>query len=99
MYVNLGAYYLFGIPVAATLCFWLDLRGKGLWIGIQVGSFLQAALYSVITGCTNWEEKVNSKEKGKTFCDLKKDCIDVEYLNLEFPVCDFFFTNLCDFFS
>lgn len=57
VYVNLGAYYLVGIPVAATLCFWLDLRGRGLWIGIQVGSFLQAFLYSVITSCTNWEEK------------------------------------------
>ncbi|CAL8995062.1 unnamed protein product [Prunus brigantina] len=57
VYVNLGAYYLVGMPVAATLCFWLDLRGRGLWIGIQVGSFLQAFLYSVITSCTNWEEK------------------------------------------
>ncbi|KAH9603759.1 hypothetical protein KSS87_019577 [Heliosperma pusillum] len=28
-YVNLGAYYLFGIPVAATLGFWLQMRGRG----------------------------------------------------------------------
>lgn len=58
MYVNLGAYYLVGIPVAATLSFWFDFRGKGLWIGILVGSFLQTVLYSVITSCVNWEEKV-----------------------------------------
>lgn len=51
MYVNLGAYYLVGIPVAATLSFWFDFRGKGLWIGILVGSFLQTVLYSVITSC------------------------------------------------
>lgn len=57
MYVNLGAYYLVGIPVAATLSFWFDFRGKGLWIGILVGSFLQTVLYSVITSCVNWEEK------------------------------------------
>ncbi|OMO59742.1 Multi antimicrobial extrusion protein [Corchorus olitorius] len=34
-YVNLGAFYLCGIPVAATLAFWFQLRGMGLWIGIQ----------------------------------------------------------------
>ncbi|KAA3458410.1 protein DETOXIFICATION 8-like [Gossypium australe] len=42
-YVNLGAYYLVGIPVAALLCFSLHLRGKGLWIGILTGSSLQLA--------------------------------------------------------
>ncbi|GMN38679.1 hypothetical protein TIFTF001_007917 [Ficus carica] len=36
-FVNLGAYYFFGLPVAAALSFWLDLRGKGLWIGILSG--------------------------------------------------------------
>ncbi|XP_015895584.3 protein DETOXIFICATION 14-like [Ziziphus jujuba] len=56
-YVNLGAYYLFGIPIAAILGFWFDLRGKGLWIGLQAGSFLQAFMLCVITSCTNWEKK------------------------------------------
>ncbi|THF93954.1 hypothetical protein TEA_006511 [Camellia sinensis var. sinensis] len=37
-YVNLGAFYLVGIPIAAILGFWVQLRGKGLWIGIQVGN-------------------------------------------------------------
>ncbi|XP_058194557.1 protein DETOXIFICATION 12-like isoform X5 [Rhododendron vialii] len=37
-YVNLGAFYLVGIPMAATLAFWVQLRGKGLWIGIQAGN-------------------------------------------------------------
>ncbi|KAJ4973723.1 hypothetical protein NE237_006897 [Protea cynaroides] len=35
-YANLGAYYLVGIPTAILLAFHLNLRGKGLWIGILV---------------------------------------------------------------
>ncbi|KAI9169320.1 hypothetical protein LWI28_010668 [Acer negundo] len=57
-YVNLGAYYLCGIPVAVVLGFWFQLRGQGLWIGIQAGAFLQTVLLLVITSCTNWEKKV-----------------------------------------
>ncbi|KAL5070444.1 hypothetical protein RYX36_021331 [Vicia faba] len=56
VYVNLGAFYLCGIPVAAALAFWVQLGGKGLWIGIQVGSFVQCVLISIITSCINWEQ-------------------------------------------
>ncbi|PSR87771.1 Protein DETOXIFICATION like [Actinidia chinensis var. chinensis] len=56
-YVNLGAFYLFGIPIAAILAFLLQLRGKGLWIGIQAGAILQTIMLSIITGCTNWEKQ------------------------------------------
>ncbi|KAM6589022.1 hypothetical protein CsatA_011627 [Cannabis sativa] len=62
-FVNLGAYYLVGIPVAAALGFWFDLRGKGLWIGTVVGSFLQAFLLSLIAVCTNWDEKAKMARK------------------------------------
>ncbi|KAH1131076.1 hypothetical protein J1N35_002454 [Gossypium stocksii] len=57
-YVNLGAYYLVGIPVAALLCFSLHLRGKGLWIGILTGSSLQLVLLALVTGFTNWQKQV-----------------------------------------
>ncbi|EYU26990.1 hypothetical protein MIMGU_mgv1a008759mg [Erythranthe guttata] len=57
-YVNLGAFYLFGIPIAASLGFWLNLRGKGLWIGILCGATLQMIMLSIITSCTNWEKQV-----------------------------------------
>ncbi|KAF1878451.1 hypothetical protein Lal_00047120 [Lupinus albus] len=56
VYVNLGAFYLLGIPAAATLAFWFKLRGKGLWIGIQVGSVVQTLLLSIITSRINWEK-------------------------------------------
>nr|KJB31509.1 hypothetical protein B456_005G194400 [Gossypium raimondii] len=57
-YVNLAAFYLVGIPVAATLAFWLHLRGIGLWIGIQFGAFTQTILLAIVTSCINWEKQV-----------------------------------------
>ncbi|XP_022759955.1 protein DETOXIFICATION 14-like [Durio zibethinus] len=63
-YVNLGAYYLVGIPVAAALCFALNLRGKGLWIGILSGSTVQASLLAIITAFTNWRKQAsNARER------------------------------------
>ncbi|KAJ6726298.1 PROTEIN DETOXIFICATION [Salix purpurea] len=56
-YINLGAFHLCGIPVAALLGFWLNLKGMGLWIGIQIGVFTQTALLSIVTSCTNWEKQ------------------------------------------
>ncbi|KAI3410700.1 uncharacterized protein J3R85_018550 [Psidium guajava] len=65
-YVNLGAFYLCGIPVAATLAFWVGLRGVGLWIGIQVGAMVQTSLLSIVTCCTNWEKQA-SKARERLF--------------------------------
>ncbi|KAI9387066.1 hypothetical protein POPTR_010G116900v4 [Populus trichocarpa] len=56
-YINLGAFYLCGIPAAALLAFWLNLGGMGLWIGIQTGAFTQTILLSIVTSCTNWEKQ------------------------------------------
>ncbi|KAI3765880.1 hypothetical protein L2E82_15926 [Cichorium intybus] len=55
--VNLGAYYLVGLPCAITLTFLYNLGGKGLWMGIICGSGVQAALLLVITARTNWEQE------------------------------------------
>lgn len=65
-FINLGAFYLCGIPVAATLAFWLQLRGRGLWIGIQTGALLQTTLLCVMTGFTNWE-KLATKARQRIF--------------------------------
>ncbi|KDP34994.1 hypothetical protein JCGZ_09282 [Jatropha curcas] len=65
-YINLGAFYLCGIPVASVLGFWLKLRGKGLWIGIQVGAFTQTLLLSIVTSCINWEKQA-SKARERIF--------------------------------
>ncbi|KAL8476673.1 hypothetical protein ACS0TY_029098 [Phlomoides rotata] len=56
-YVNLGSYYLVGIPVALLLGFVLDLKGKGLWSGLVAGATVQSLSLSLITGLTNWEKQ------------------------------------------
>ncbi|KAF3447413.1 hypothetical protein FNV43_RR12599 [Rhamnella rubrinervis] len=65
-YINLGAYYLVGTPVGAVLAFVLQLRGKGLWIGLVVGSTVQAALFGLKTSLTNWQTQA-SKARERIF--------------------------------
>ncbi|KAK9013124.1 hypothetical protein V6N11_041145 [Hibiscus sabdariffa] len=63
-YVNLGAYYLVGIPVAALLCFVANLRGKGLWTGIVCGTTVQALVLALVTAFTNWQKQAsNARER------------------------------------
>ncbi|KAI3976599.1 hypothetical protein MKX01_008457 [Papaver californicum] len=58
-YVNLGAFYLAGIPVAVLLGFRLHYGGRGLWIGILTGSSIQTAMLAFITCRTDWEYQVS----------------------------------------
>ncbi|XP_030499344.2 protein DETOXIFICATION 12-like [Cannabis sativa] len=74
-FINLGAFYLCGIPIGVILGFWANLRGKGLWIGIQIGSFVQIILLSFVTGCTNWEKQA-SMAKERLFGDTSKNGLE-----------------------
>ncbi|XAR51501.1 hypothetical protein NMG60_11006146 [Bertholletia excelsa] len=62
-YVNLGAFYLVGVPVAVVLGFVLHLKAKGLWIGIVVGSVVQSTILSVITGFSDWQKQATRAEE------------------------------------
>ena len=62
-YVNLAAYYLFGIPTAVVLGFRFKMRGSGLWIGITVWSSVQAVLLSLIITVTNWKQQVSESRQ------------------------------------
>ncbi|KDP43815.1 hypothetical protein JCGZ_23023 [Jatropha curcas] len=56
-FVNLGSYYIVGIPTAVVLAFVCHIGGKGLWIGITVAMFVQATSFAIITLCTDWEKQ------------------------------------------
>ncbi|CAN1794794.1 Protein DETOXIFICATION 16 [Linum perenne] len=63
--VNLGAYYLLGVPCSIVLAFVYHWGGKrvdrflqGLWTGITLALFSQAVFMTVLTVNTNWEKEV-----------------------------------------
>ncbi|XP_022150573.1 protein DETOXIFICATION 12-like isoform X2 [Momordica charantia] len=63
-YINLGAFYLCGNPAAVALGFWANLKGRGLWIGIQIGAFVQMLLLLIVTSRINWKEQAaESRER------------------------------------
>ncbi|KAL8549892.1 hypothetical protein ACS0TY_008653 [Phlomoides rotata] len=57
-YVNLGAYYIVGIPVALLLGFVVHLKGEGLWSGLVAGATAQAIMLGIIAIRTDWEKQV-----------------------------------------
>lgn len=57
-YVNLGAFYIFGIPIGIALAFLTPLRGEGFWIGSLIGAMIQTTLLAIITFSTDWEKQV-----------------------------------------
>ncbi|GAU32755.1 hypothetical protein TSUD_323230 [Trifolium subterraneum] len=56
-YVNLGAYYLVGAPIAFLLGFSLKLNAKGLWMGTLTGSVLNVIILAVVTMLTDWQKE------------------------------------------
>nr|CAB3470481.1 unnamed protein product [Digitaria exilis] len=55
--INLGAYYIVGIPSAYLIAFVLRVGGMGLWLGIICGLFVQVLLLMIVTLCTNWDNE------------------------------------------
>ncbi|KAK2367994.1 protein DETOXIFICATION [Trifolium repens] len=56
-YINLGSYYLVGIPAAVVLAFVLDIGGKGLWLGIICALIVQVFCLTIVTIRTDWEKE------------------------------------------
>ncbi|KAL6909818.1 hypothetical protein ACP4OV_001477 [Aristida adscensionis] len=64
--INLGAYYIVGIPAAYLIAFVLRVGGMGLWFGIICGLMVQVLLLMIITICTNWDKEA-AKAKDRVF--------------------------------
>ncbi|XP_030487796.2 protein DETOXIFICATION 40 [Cannabis sativa] len=69
-YVNVGCYYIIGIPLGALLGFTFNLGAKGIWTGMICGTLIQTIILLWVTFRTDWNKEV---EKAKTRLDKWSD--------------------------
>ncbi|KAI3704890.1 hypothetical protein L1987_75119 [Smallanthus sonchifolius] len=61
--INLGCFYLVGMPVAVVLGFFMGFDFKGLWLGMLAAQMSCAVTMLLVLGRTDWEfEAVRAKE-------------------------------------
>ncbi|CAL5047682.1 unnamed protein product [Urochloa decumbens] len=70
--INLGAYYIVGIPSAYLIAFVLHVGGMGLWLGIICGLMVQVLLLMMVTLCTNWDNEA-AKAKDRVYSSSPVD--------------------------
>ncbi|KAK4412746.1 protein DETOXIFICATION 21 [Sesamum alatum] len=66
VYVNLGCYYLIGIPTGVLLGYIIKLQVEGVWIGMLIGMFIQTIILLIITHKTDWDKQVSIARKRVT---------------------------------
>jgi len=57
-YINVGCYYVIGIPLGCILGFKCGYGVKGIWSGMLGGTCLQTLILLIITYRTNWNKEV-----------------------------------------
>lgn len=57
-YINLGCYYVFGLPLGYVLGYVAHLGVLGIWGGMIAGAALQTLLLFVVIYKTNWNKEV-----------------------------------------
>ncbi|KAL0339869.1 UNVERIFIED_CONTAM: protein DETOXIFICATION 21 [Sesamum radiatum] len=73
VYVNLGSYYLIGIPIGVLLGYVIKLQVEGVWIGMLIGTLIQTIILLVITQRTDWDKQVAIARKR-----VNRWCVAVE---------------------
>nr|POF25951.1 protein detoxification 39 [Quercus suber] len=74
-YVNVGCYYIIGIPLGAVLGFKFDLGAKGIWSGMIGGTFIQTLILIWFTSRTDWTKEVEKAKKRLDKWEDKKEPI------------------------
>ncbi|KAF3786601.1 hypothetical protein EJ110_NYTH25182 [Nymphaea thermarum] len=59
-YINIGCYYIVGLPTGILLGFTLKFGVEGIWGGMISGIALQTLILIVITASTDWEKEVSA---------------------------------------
>ncbi|KAG2395721.1 hypothetical protein LR48_Vigan09g208700 [Vigna angularis] len=71
-YVNVGCYYLIGVPLGCILGFNFGLGVQGIWSGMIGGTMLQTLILLWITLRTDWDKEVNTTKERLDKWDNKK---------------------------
>ncbi|XP_068654315.1 protein DETOXIFICATION 33-like [Aristolochia californica] len=67
-FINIGCYYLIGLPVGALLGFKFKLNTLGIWSGMLLGTVFQTVILIWITMRTNWQkEALRAEERIRTW--------------------------------
>ncbi|XP_027366950.1 protein DETOXIFICATION 16-like isoform X1 [Abrus precatorius] len=56
-FINLGAYYVVGIPSAILFAFVFHIGGMGLWMGIICGLSVQGIALIIVNAYTDWDRE------------------------------------------
>ncbi|XP_077211010.1 protein DETOXIFICATION 40-like [Tasmannia lanceolata] len=71
-YVNVGCYYVVGVPLGALLGFKFDLGAKGIWSGMMAGTLIQTIILLWFTFRTDWNKEVEEAQKRLEIWNDKK---------------------------
>ncbi|KAF7139955.1 hypothetical protein RHSIM_Rhsim06G0162400 [Rhododendron simsii] len=72
-YVNVGCYYMVGVPLGVLLGFYFKLEAKGIWTGMIGGTVMQTFILIWVTFRTNWIKEVEEAMKRLDKWDDKKE--------------------------
>ncbi|CAL9088667.1 unnamed protein product [Musa textilis] len=62
-YVNVGCYYIVGVPAGCLLGFKFGLGVKGIWCGMLAGTVIQTLILLLVTFRTDWNKEVEEAKK------------------------------------
>ncbi|KAL6197940.1 hypothetical protein ACLB2K_027732 [Fragaria x ananassa] len=72
-YVNVGCYYVVGIPLGCVLGFKFDLGAQGIWSGMIGGLLMQTIILLWVTFRTDWIKEVDtSRDRLEKWDDSNK---------------------------
>ncbi|KAG9159733.1 hypothetical protein Leryth_007754, partial [Lithospermum erythrorhizon] len=62
-YVNVGCYYVIGVPLGVLTGFYFNWGAKGIWIGMLGGTLMQTIILMWVIFRTDWNKEVEASMK------------------------------------
>lgn len=56
--INIGCYYIVGLPIGALLGYKFKHGARGIWIGMLIGCLVQTLVLLYVIFRTNWQKEV-----------------------------------------